>query len=59
MINSSVEPIFLYDEDREVRDFNGKKTKGTFRVNLCYGTISQVQSMLNQNEGRQKRNNKY
>ena len=26
-----------------------KKTAGTFTLQLCYGTISQVQSLLNQN----------
>ena len=52
MINSSLEPIYLYDDHREVLDFKGSKTKGYFNLNLCYGTISQVQNLLNQNHRR-------
>jgi hypothetical protein len=52
MINSSLEPIYLYDEHKEVVDFKGAKTKGYFDLKLCYGTISQVQNLLNQNNRR-------
>ena len=50
MINSSLDPIHLYQEERNVNDFKGNSTKGYFRVQLSYGTISQVQSLLNQNK---------
>lgn len=52
MINCSLDPISLYSETRETSDFKGSKTKGSFKLNLSFGTISQVQNLLNQNPRR-------
>ena len=52
MINSSVEPIYLYDEERKVRALGAAKGNNKVGMHLfvCYGTVAQVQAVLNQIE---------
>lgn len=59
MINSSLSPIHLYDETREVSNFKGGKSKGSFWLHLCYGTVSQIQNLLNQQPSRKEPKKQY
>lgn len=59
LIMSSVEPIYLYDEGRNVESINGDKTNHNFYLQLYYGTISQVQSLLNQGHRKEHREQPY
>lgn len=52
IINSSLEPIYLYDEAREVMDMKIGKAKGKFHLKLCYGSVGQIQSLLNRDSSR-------
>jgi hypothetical protein len=47
IINCSLEPILLYDQNREVSDIKTGKNNTSYWLKLCYGTVAQVQGILN------------
>lgn len=52
IINSSLEPILLYDQTREVVDMKNAKNRASYWFKLYYGTVAQVQSILNREDNR-------
>ena len=55
IINSSLEPIYLYDEKRSVSGFGKGKQKAVMGLYLCYGTVAQVQGLLNRDSKRERK----
>lgn len=54
IINSSLQPIYLYDQSKDVADFKTGKSRASYWLKLYYGNVSQVQTILNRDNKERK-----
>jgi len=47
VLNTSIEPIYLYDGRKQIRNIlEGDRVVGDFLLTLCFGTVRHMQGLL-------------